>query len=134
MRLLTDSNSRIVRRAKIFADMYRKHPEWLFTTFQQRFDLLYTGIRILDTWHMVLKYNYQNTKIINKKNTIDIQSKELFWNFYRTSIYFILFCVSWTKRRDTAKSRFQTNPLMTCLKPVLSFCTKKLSLYGCHEK
>ena len=38
-----NSSSTIVRRAKVFADQFRKHPDWLFTTPQQRFDFLYTG-------------------------------------------------------------------------------------------
>jgi len=39
----TDSKSKIFRRAKIFAQWYRSHPETLFTTYQQKFDLMYTG-------------------------------------------------------------------------------------------
>lgn len=38
-----DRQSKLARRAKSFADMFEKHPEWLFTTTQQRFDLMYTG-------------------------------------------------------------------------------------------
>ena len=38
-----NSSSTIVRRAKVFADQFRKNPDWLFTTPQQKFDFLYTG-------------------------------------------------------------------------------------------
>jgi len=38
-----DSKSKIFRRAKIFGEWYRRHPETIFSTNQQKFDLMYTG-------------------------------------------------------------------------------------------
>jgi len=57
--------------------MYRKHPEWLFTTPQQRFDLLYTG-HFAHGFVIQLPKRKKIKKNKNEKNIIDIQSKELF--------------------------------------------------------
>ncbi len=111
----TDSKSKFFRRSKIFAQWYRNHPETLFTTYQQKFDLMYTG-----------RYSYASVSITNTISWNFNESNFSGNNGFRTNKCFTHSSMIWTRRPAIVKSQYPLLAWTISFKVILYSSTERI--------